>query len=1449
MITLNWAVFGHKFSGKEQEAFESLAYELFCQEHHQPFGIHSYQNQTGIETDPVMVDDQYFGFQAKFLDVKPSDRKSKLIKAIKDAKGKNPELTQVLFYLNKAFTESPLSHQKDPKTKIEIEEKAREMGVKIVWKVPSQIKIQLSRPENQRIYYRYFTTFTIPSIEGILEKFESSSFHLKNVSSHFEGLVNSHITRKETNQLLDWINNPISKEEKGIILLVGNAGYGKSVIIKDLYNELFDRKIPVLGIKADKCYAQSKNELQQQLDFDSPIETLVETLTTIHNQVVILIDQIDALSQSLSAKREYLHSFQMLINNLASIHGVRVIISVRTYDLHYDSDLRYYKNQKYFNVSPLRAEDVAKVLDQKGIDQKQVSAKLLELIRIPHHLNVLCKISKNNKKLQSIQTLHDLYNELWFLKITQHAQAQYCKEAIYEIASHMHTSQSINLSKFKIEGKHYSAIEYLKSNTLLVETNDEVQFFHQTFFDYCFARQFVESGRSVEEYILNNHQGLFIRAGLKMIMSFLRDHDPIAYTTSFERILTSSKFRFHIKLLLISELGYREEPHEIEKDFVTRKILSDAQWRDIFAEAINTAAWLDFLDKQGEVERLVTENPSNHQETTGVGKFLFKNLRKKTPTDGVNQVFHLFRKLLPTNRSQILRMLQNFPEFIDKPRFVFKLLYFIEKWDDPLAIQLFEKYSNEEIPKDSHGFYRILKDAAKDNLPWALSIYGNYLKEKIQERENSYEKPKLSHFDLELFKKLFEIDIELSFDFTLDFVKLVCEGGSFRKFDDSKLYADSRLNFFTYGSSNRNGYEGIYQLLIDKARQLSVENPSKYGEFVEDSQNSNSLTILLIVIISLQKLPEKYADLSFRFLVIYSNKKGFERESKVGYYVRELITLSYAHFTDAQKEELNDLILSINPKGERRLGTNLQGKKCHYLKSYGRTKYAYLCAIPFDQLFKQPVLNNMYLLLQRKFGEFKDEKPRSTIARAVPPPLPTSAYEKMSFTEWENSFLQYDVESFHGHGPLKGSKMEHSRAFRKEVARRPEEFAEFVEKLIEENSVDQDYILSGLNGLVEGKFDADDFKRLFKKALHLELDREHTLYLVWLTDYLLDSTNCDDEVISFICEMSLNHEDPSTDEKVEDSIQYGTNTVRGAAVRRIPHFQAYPNHSKLIFGTIEKVLEDFSTSVKATLMPELYYLMNLDKERTLEILLKVLELGQLELLKQTPRTAQYLADDFFEELKPYFYKALEIEEMHGDMAVILVLLWLTNKQDCYRLLGKFLRKSEDARARIIDVAAHYFFDENIRTKKKAKKLFLRFLDSKDEKVIQEYASSFFHLQNREGDTFKEIYTLLKKYAKSEVVKKSPHDYYEYLLSNAKKYPKECIDLVAKFKHYDKPDISESGYYDDDPVKILLGAYNSLKSITKSDDKYKEKSMKIFDQLLMDNRFRQFANNVTDQVDA
>ena len=63
---INWNAFRYKFDCNEQEAFEKLAYALFCWKYGLNGGAPRRFNQWYIETDPVQIGNDYVGFQAKY---------------------------------------------------------------------------------------------------------------------------------------------------------------------------------------------------------------------------------------------------------------------------------------------------------------------------------------------------------------------------------------------------------------------------------------------------------------------------------------------------------------------------------------------------------------------------------------------------------------------------------------------------------------------------------------------------------------------------------------------------------------------------------------------------------------------------------------------------------------------------------------------------------------------------------------------------------------------------------------------------------------------------------------------------------------------------------------------------------------------------------------------------------------------------------------------------------------------------------------------------------------------------------------------------------------------------------------------------------------------------------------------------------------------------------------
>ena len=92
---MDWKIFEVKFEGKETSKFEELAYKLFCSEFECIIGIFRYQNQTGIETEPINKNGKNYGFQAKYYTTSISSNKADIIDSIEKAKRKNPELDVV----------------------------------------------------------------------------------------------------------------------------------------------------------------------------------------------------------------------------------------------------------------------------------------------------------------------------------------------------------------------------------------------------------------------------------------------------------------------------------------------------------------------------------------------------------------------------------------------------------------------------------------------------------------------------------------------------------------------------------------------------------------------------------------------------------------------------------------------------------------------------------------------------------------------------------------------------------------------------------------------------------------------------------------------------------------------------------------------------------------------------------------------------------------------------------------------------------------------------------------------------------------------------------------------------------------------------------------------------------------------------------------------------------
>ena len=291
----------------------------------------------------------------------------------------------------------------------------------VYWKYIDRafVESQIANSENIQQTYRYYfkdnenlTENNVDSVIGLWEtlyheqmlslKDEKSKLldfldiNLKSfegITTTFYGLKESHIARKETDQLFDWIQGDLTSKDCQLKLLVGNAGVGKTVIIKDLLDKLTAAGIKCLTIKAD-YYNITENETS---DFSlERLHASLNLLVSEHKRVVFIIDQIDALSQYLSNDRDKLN---ILLNVIAAWEkeyskDIRIIVSCRKYDLEYDPSLSQLKEHSTaIEVNRLDDKDVEYVINKLGSGLYcKLTSQTITILKTAQYLDVFCRL-------------------------------------------------------------------------------------------------------------------------------------------------------------------------------------------------------------------------------------------------------------------------------------------------------------------------------------------------------------------------------------------------------------------------------------------------------------------------------------------------------------------------------------------------------------------------------------------------------------------------------------------------------------------------------------------------------------------------------------------------------------------------------------------------------------------------------------------------------------------------------------------------------------------------------------------------------------------------------------------------------------------------------------------------------------------------------------------------
>ena len=187
-----------------------------------------------------------------------------------------------------------------------------------------------------------------------------------------------------------WVQDDTHDDRVGILL--DRAGIGKSVVLGDVLLALDAAGITSLAIKADQQLARvdSADALQAALRLPESVERVIGRLAAL-GPVVVLIDQVDALSLSLARDQRTLDVVLDMVARLRLIPGVRILLSCRSFDRNGDPRLRAVEAKREFFLEELDDGEIGMVLHSVGIDMEDLSPATLKLLRVPLHADLFVR--------------------------------------------------------------------------------------------------------------------------------------------------------------------------------------------------------------------------------------------------------------------------------------------------------------------------------------------------------------------------------------------------------------------------------------------------------------------------------------------------------------------------------------------------------------------------------------------------------------------------------------------------------------------------------------------------------------------------------------------------------------------------------------------------------------------------------------------------------------------------------------------------------------------------------------------------------------------------------------------------------------------------------------------------------------------------------------------------
>ena len=397
-----------------------------------------------------------------------------------------------------------------------------------------------------------------------------------------------------------------------LILLTGKAGSGKSGVVRAVMDGLETQAIPHLAFRTDRYLScRTRNDMGSVLlnRDESPVSALANLAQD--GRAVLIIDQLDAVSETSGRTGAVKDTLFELVRETHHYEDVRCLLVCRDFDLENDPQYRGQEQERKavrVQVQPLSWEhEVMPVLEQAGVVAERLTARQRDLLALPLNLTVFLEINDPTFSFTTGTALMQKLFEKKAYALRRDRQVGWSVQApLSAMAEWMSDQQELSCPDYVL-GQFDGAKDWLASEGLIVVGQNRLAFFHESFFDFIFARTFVQSQRDISDFLTVTEQHLFRRTQIRQILALMRDTDRPRYLETLKTVLTHPQVRFHIKHAVAQWLASLDNATQGELTVILRLDDDGAEFPVLMRRALfGSESWFDLLNASDELSRMLT---------------------------------------------------------------------------------------------------------------------------------------------------------------------------------------------------------------------------------------------------------------------------------------------------------------------------------------------------------------------------------------------------------------------------------------------------------------------------------------------------------------------------------------------------------------------------------------------------------------------------------------------------------------------------------------------------------------------------------------------------------------------------------------------------------------------------------------------------------------------------